>query len=375
MDAWSPYGMEVSGHQSRARSYLIKADIPFHERGFNTAHYMTEVLPKAGGLRTMPTLEFADGTVIRDSNAIIDHFEEKSGNTFSPSTPKQRFFSYLFDVVACEGLLRPGMHYRWNFDAENRAFLESQTRLMLPKGLDGVDQILEAAHNQMRAATKKFGVNPDTYGLIEELYAEQLAAFDAHFSAYPYLLGGRPCRGDFGLMIWLHPHLGRDPKPLSIMQKDAMAVLRYTERMNQRESDWIEFPNWEGEDAYLENDEIPDTLVTMARVMAEDFVPETLAAAEAINTWLFEEGEKVSDTFVERGLGFGEFDLRGKTISALAQPYRFYRLKRAQDEYDAMGAEDKRALEALLDACNMRPILDAKLSREIGWKDNREIWL
>ncbi|MEL6955608.1 MAG: hypothetical protein AAFO88_03110 [Pseudomonadota bacterium] len=39
------------------------------------------------------------------------------------------------------------------------------------------------------------------------------------------------------------------------------------------------------------------------------------------------------------------------------------------------GRRGQRALEALFDACNIRPILDAKLSREFGWKDNRENWL
>lgn len=77
METVSLYGMRVSGHQARARSYLIKADIPFHKRRFNTGHSMTKLLPKAEGLRTMPTLEFADGRVIRKSNAIrhvmLDH--------------------------------------------------------------------------------------------------------------------------------------------------------------------------------------------------------------------------------------------------------------------------------------------------------------
>lgn len=275
-------------------------------------------------------------------------------------------------MIGAEGMLRPGMHYRWNFDDENKTFLIEQTRMMLPRGMDGLDDIIKAAHEQTRAATRKFGVNPETYGVIEELYAEQLAAYNRHFSEYPYLLGGRPCIGDFGLMIFLHPHLGRDPKPLSIMQRDGLAVLRYTERMNQRDADWVEFPGWE--ETYLDGDEIPETLIDLARVMAEDFVPETLAAAKAINAWLAEQGDVTGNT-IERGIGFGEFELRGKPISALAQPYRFYRLKRAQDEYDAMGADDKKALEAVLEACNMTPILGVKLDREIGWKNNREIWL
>ena len=87
MEPVNLYGMKVSGHQSRARSYMIKAGIPFRERAPATEHYIKNVVPLAGGLRTMPTLEFADGSVIRDSSAIIDHFEAQSGYTFSPSTP------------------------------------------------------------------------------------------------------------------------------------------------------------------------------------------------------------------------------------------------------------------------------------------------
>jgi len=110
-------------------------------------------------------------------------------------------------------------------------------------------------------------------------------------------------------------------------------------------------------------------------IKAEDSVPETLAAAEAINTWLFEEGDKVSGTFVERGLGFGKLNLRGTKINAIAQPYRFYLLKRAQDEYAAMGAEDRQAMDAILEASNMAPVLEAKLTREIGRANNLEVWL
>ena len=94
-----------------------------------------------------------------------------------------------------------------------------------------------------------------------------------------------------------------------------------------------------------------------------------------LDDWLAERGDAASGTFAERSVGFGEFELRGQTISAMAQPYRFYRLKRAQDEYEAMGEQHKADLKALLDACNMTPILDAKLDREVGWKDNREVWL
>ena len=80
----------------------------------------------------MPVIETETGEVIRDGAAIIDHYEEKNGQRFSPSTPKQRTLSLLFDVIGAEGLLRPAMHYRWNFPEENLEFLRFHFSVLHP---------------------------------------------------------------------------------------------------------------------------------------------------------------------------------------------------------------------------------------------------
>jgi hypothetical protein len=69
---------------------------------------------------------------------------------------------------------------------------------------------------------------------------------------------------------------------------------------------------------------------------------------------------------------FAKFDLRGTRIGALAQPYRYDRLKRARDEYAAMSADERNSLDGILDPCNMAPLVDATLAREIGRKNDRE---
>ncbi len=372
MEPVTLYGMEVSGNTGRARSYLIKAGIPFRERAPNSAHYMTTVVPLAGGVRTMPTLEFPDGSVIRDGAAIIDHFEGETGYTFSPTGPKQRFVSRLFDVIGAEGMMRPGMHYRWSFPDENLAFMDYHTIKVIPDGFD-VPEMTRNAHRRMQNATGMFGVNPQTFDLVEQLYAEQLAALDRHFDVYPYLLGGRPSIGDFGMMIMLYAHLGRDPKPLSLMYAHGLNVYRWVERMNRHGSDLVEFGDLA--ETYLDHDEIPETVIDLLAVMAQDFVPETLAAAETINTWITAQEDLAPGTPCARGLGYAEFELRGTPISALAAPYRFYLLKRAQDEYAALGEDDRQALNVILDRCNMTPVLGATLLRDIGRKDNLEVWL
>lgn len=372
MDSVTLYGAPHSLFTGRARCYLIKAGIPYRETSMSSQHFRENVLPKAGNRAGLPTIETADGEVIRDGAAIIDHFEDRSGNTFSPATPKQRFFSRLLDVIGAEGLLRPAMHYRWNFPEQNDAFLKIHFEMIMPSHPEK-EARAEAARDRMRGATRGFGVNPETFELTERLYLNVLDRLEEHLKSFPYLLGGRPCIGDFGMIAPLFAHLGRDPKPLSIMQARACSVLRWVERMNRLDADVSEFVD--PPEGYLEDDQIPDTLVEALKALAVDFVPETRSAADAINQWLSEQENLTPGTTAERGVGFGSFEIDGVKISALAQPYRFFLLKRAQDEFEQMNEADQQDTLALLERCDMRDILDIKLTRAIGRNNNLEVWL
>ena len=84
----------------------------------------------------------------------------------------------------------------------------------------------------MRKATRVFSVNPDTIPSIEAAYDEFMNLAEAHFREHPFLLGGRPTIGDYALFGPLFAHLGRDPKPLALMQKRAPALFQWLERMN-----------------------------------------------------------------------------------------------------------------------------------------------
>ncbi|MEO0607903.1 MAG: glutathione S-transferase family protein [Pseudomonadota bacterium] len=366
------YGVPHSLYTGRARAYLIKAGIPHREIPANTMHFRNEVQPKAGGKLTLPTIEFEDGRVIRDGAAIIDHFEDETGHPFKPKTPKQNVISLLFDVIGAEGLLRPAMHYRWNFDEENISFLRFHFEMLVPPRPDRKELALKA-ENQMRGATKAFGVTPDRFALIEALYLDVIKALDLHFTEHPYLLGGRTCIGDFGMYAPLFAHLGRDPKPMRLMQEEAPHLYRWVERMNRTSPDLVEFGDMAPE--YLADDALPETLVPVLKTLAEDFVPETLACQAFINHWLAEQEDLAPGTEMQRGLGYASFDVRGKQISALVQPYRFYLLARAQDAFAALDAQAKADLSGVLERAGMSPIMEARLNREIGRADNLEIWL
>ena len=197
---------------------------------------------------------------------------------------------------------------------------------------------------------------------------------NGHFAEHPYLLGGRPSVGDFGMIAPLYGHLGRDPAPRLLMQTRAVRVFRWVERMNRSEPDAGEFDDYG--DAYLADDEIPATLIAVLKHLAIDYVPETRAACECINAWLAEHDHLPAGTTAARGVGdAAAFNLLGIPITAIAQPFRFHVLKRVQDEFEALAEPERSGVRELLDACDMAPVLDFKLTRGIGRANNLEVWL
>lgn len=367
------YGSSLSLYSGRARSYLIKAGVPYVEVIPTSEHFVQQVLPLAGNRRGLPTLETAQGDVIRDGAAIIDHYEAIGGQQFSPKTPRLQVLSRLLDVVGAEGLLRPAMHYRWNFPDSNLEFLRFHFRSMSPPGPDRA-KVADENADRMRAACMAFGAVPDTFELVEVLYAELMQKLDAHFAQFPYLLGGKPSIGDFGLIAPMFGHLGRDPKPLALMQANAIRLFRWVERMNRPEPDVGEFEDHTAD--YFADDRVPETLVDLLQQFAIDFVPETLAAADCINAWLAEQGDELATgTQALRGVGMANFSVRGVAVSALAQPYRFYLLQRVQQAYEAMDSTDQSLVAEMLAKCGMSDVLTTKLTRRLGRANNLEIWL
>ena len=233
------YAITHSLYSGRARAYLIKQGIPFQELSTGHESFKAEVLPK-GKLATIPTLVTPEGEVIRDGAAIIEHFESLNGRPSQPLGACQQIISALFDVIGSDGLLRPAMHYRWNYPEENLHFVRYHflhSQRDTPERADKTEYMM----NRMRHVAQVFGVTEQSQTLVEELYLEYLEALNKHFEQYPYLLGWKPCVGDFGLLAPMYAHLGRDPHPACLMQQRAPRVYRWVERMNRADQDAPEY--------------------------------------------------------------------------------------------------------------------------------------
>jgi len=365
------YGAPFSLYTGKARAYLIKQKIPYRELATITEHFFKDVLPAVHRWR-IPTLELPGNVYIQDGTMIIDHFEKQPDIPSAlPDTPKQKIVALLFDVIGMEGLLRPAMHYRWNFPEHNDDFIEQSFSTLSPPGTPDPLAQARKGMDRMRAGCVAFGARPEAFAVIEALYEEVLDLLNTHFSQSPYLLGGKPSIGDFGLIAPFYGHLSRDPYPSSLMKKHAPRVFRWAERMNRTESDMGEFPGQK--EAFQENDDIPDTLQAVLKKIAEDLVPESKAAAECINQWL-EANNPEPGAPVERGVGFGEFELRGVKVQALAQPWRFFLLARMQKAFNELEAAPREEIRVLMEKLGLDSLLTLTIHRELERHDNLEVW-
>jgi len=368
------YGMRISLYTGRARCYLIKQDIDYVEVVPGSRRFLEEIVPKIGRW-IIPTLETPDGEIIQDGTEIIDYFEKKglARQSAYPTTPRQLAVAHVLELYGCEGLLRPAMHYRWNFPEINDGFIEMNFGDGISTGVPP-EQAREAARHgmdRMRFAAVAFGVSPEAIPAIEACYLEFLELLQAHLMQAPYLLGGRPSMADYGLIAPLYAHLSRDPHPSQLMKQRAHRVWSWTERMNSRTDE----PGGvlSESDKLFTNDEIPDTLKAVLRHAAEDLVPETQAAARFIDEWLEGQKDLEEGAVLERGVGMCSFELRGTTVNALAQPYRIFLLQRLQDACAAMPAEDRKAVEELLAEVGLDPLLQIRTQRRVERANHREV--
>jgi glutathione S-transferase len=375
------HGTPNSLYTGKARSYLIKQGIPFVNCAAGEARFRAEIVPQISRW-IIPVLEGEGGALVQDGSDIIAHFEARGGGRHPayPATPRHALIGQIFELFGGEGLLRPAMHYRWNFDEVNRSFLSADFSASLaPTGAPGEVRagIFDMASKRMRQAMASFGVSPETIPMVEASYLEFLDLFDAHLAGSPYLLGGRPTIGDYGLIAPLYAHLGRDPYPARIMQQRAHRVWRWTERMNRADQDAGEYgaPS----ETLFADDHVPETLRALLRFVAEDYLPEVRAFVAFTNEWLaarpdLEPGTSGFDRVQERRIGEVKFEWRGHTIKVGVMPYRVYLLQKIQDVADRAAPGALSAMKELLEETGLSALLTLRTSRRVVRRNHLEVW-
>lgn len=374
------FGIPCSLYTAKARSYLRKQGLAFEERSVGSSTFQEQVQPVVQRM-IMPVIKSADGQIVQDGADILRFCDAHCSGKYPllPESSILRAISYLFELFGGEGLLRPAMHYRWNFDDINLDFLRSEFQCLAPSGVKESDwpSLFEFASGRMRKAAKSFGVNEESMATIEASYDQFLELFEAHLRDHPYLLGQQPTLGDYALMGPLYAHLYRDPKPGLLLRQKAPLVARWVERMNTAEEAWTDYEN--ASRSWVSDSDLPETLMALMRFIAEDFQPEMLAHIDYANQWLSDRpdlaaGTNGLDDPTQRYIGMTEFPWRGISLRTSVLPYRFYLLQFLQDEYEQSTAGDKRAIEDHFASCGLLPLLTSKTTRRVARLNHLEVW-
>ena len=373
------YANPLSLYSGKVRSYLRKSGIAYEERFANHPKFFAEIVPKIGRF-VIPVVETTDGEIVQDTTEIIDHFEARTDRpSVYPSSPKQKIAALIMELFGDEGLLRTAMHYRWNFNEDNQKFISLEFgRIFNPVATDTEALEMAAAPMaRMRGLLKPLGVNTDTIPVIEAGYLDLLAVLDAHFLKYPYLFGGKPSIGDFGLYAPLYAHLARDPAPGLIMKKNANRVWRWVERMTAADLDKPEFLGTP--DMFLADDEIAETLMPILAFVAKDFGPEISALIQFLDNWLadnpdIQTGDKVISEAKKRTLGPISITVRGQEFTAMARHYTVWMLQRVQDAYDELTDTDQESVAEMLVTTGLMPLVATRCKRRIERVNYTEIW-
>lgn len=381
------YGAPVSLYTGKARSYLRRQGIEFREVSPGEKHYLSTIMPAVGRF-IMPCMETPDGEIIQDGADIIDHFEKGPGQELRsfgiyPNSPTLLAISHVFELFGGEGLLRPAMHYRWNFDEQNEAFLAAEMTLLAGPNSDDetAARYFENAQRRMRRAASNFGVTPESGPLIEASFEEWLDLFDAHLRDYPYLLGGHATIGDFGLIAAMWAHLFRDPAPTHLIKMRAPRVGRWVERMTTSEPYLHEYVT---DGSLIDDTTIPETLVAMMRFVGEEYLAEITAHVDRANEWLedhpdLEAGTNGLDDPAFRALDRGEggratFAWRGIELTTGVMPYRFWLMQKLHDDLASAGAVAQAHTREVFAAAGIESLLDLRTRRRVERMGHLEVW-
>jgi len=375
------YGSPPSLYSGKARSYLRKAGIPFEEKLQSHPDYAARILPAIKRF-VIPVLETPEGDIIQDTTEIIEFLEARSDKPLCvyPESPKQRIISMIIEMFGDEGMLRPAMHYRWNFPEENDHFISMEFGRFM-KADSAEDEAYQLAA-MPKAAMQKYlpglGITEATIPAIEAKYEELLTALNEHFLRSPYLLGGTPTMADFGLYGPMYAHLARDPAPEMLMKRKANRVWRWVERMTAANADMPEFPDMEYKT--LADDAIGETLMSVLKIIGRDYGPEVTALVDFINAYSSQNPDILSGAPVitdkkRRILGRITIPLGDNEVSVGARHYSLWMLQRIHDVYDSLSHPDQNEVDGLLETMGLSAFTEHRLTRRIDRKDYTEVWV
>ncbi len=324
----------MSLFSGKTRAYLRHKGLPFDD--LTVRLWTAPGLVRKAGALVLPVLRTPEGEWLQDTAHIIDTLEARHPQgPVLPTTPRQRVAASLLEAWGDECWLPSAMHYRWNFQENIDTLLRPEAGdNLLPWAPRRLKNLLaEKVALTPQSFLPGLGVKPPQWDTIVAWTAHYCDVLDAHFAHHPYLFGGRPSLGDFGLIGPLYAHLGRDPYPARVLIGRRPHLQAWIQRMQH--------PPAGGESGdFLADDEVPDTLSPLFASVFGEFWPMLTATLEQY--WAVS-AEIPSGHRVPRLLGPITVPMQGQPYRLRARSFLLWKWQRMQAVFAALSPEARAA--------------------------------
>ena len=272
-----------------------------------------------------------------DSTPIIRRLETMyPGRSVLPEDPALAFIDYLLEDFGDEWCTKYMFHYRWypEEDAANSGkLLPLSIDLSLPQ--DAWEQFERYITDRQVGRLYVVGSNDVTAPVIDASYRRFLTAMENHLGNQKFMLGQRPGAGDFGLYGQLTQLVGWDPTPRAIAHEVSPRTVAWTGLMEDMSGHEPDASQW------LPLEEQPDSLRELLAEIGRVYAPAQLLNAKAVAA-----GEKTWE---------GEID--GAPWTQQTFPYQAKCLKWTNERYQALSADDRQRVDALLKGTGVEAML------------------
>ncbi|WP_300529431.1 glutathione S-transferase family protein [Maricaulis sp.] len=225
-------GLEASPYTMKVDAYLKYKGLPYEWVIRNLKN--EKLFQTHAKVQLIPLLFFPSGETMQDSTLIIERLErEEDGPSIHPDDKALWFLSCLFEEFGDEWCNKLMFFQRWFYETDAKATGKRLARDRLQGQWWGALARPLVAHLVVRRMVPRLvysGGNETNIPQLKQSFIDLCAMLDQHFLARPYLLGGRPCFGDFGLWCNLY-EAWTDPTAKAYIEANSPALTAYIKRM------------------------------------------------------------------------------------------------------------------------------------------------
>jgi glutathione S-transferase len=303
------HGLDPSPYSVKMRALLRYRRIPFV---WSNTGSPRDIAVAAGLPPVIPVLRFPDGRLMNDSTPLAYLLEQEQAGERSviPDDPALAWLSDLFEDFGDEWVTKMMFHYRWYYAAD-RAF--AQTWIVNARNSvmeeDERRRAMQVFNDRQVGRMALVGCTEQNRPIIEESYRFVIETLDRHVLSVPFLLGSRPCLGDFGLYGQLQI-LSIDPTPAAEMRARAPNLFVWLIRLDDAsgvEGSWAD-----------PSDPLPGTLTALLGHMAKTYLPFLAANARAVQNGI----DKVELNMLGRPWAQAAFRYQAKCYDALRKKWQ-----------------------------------------------------